>query len=352
MKLRTTFIFLMMLLNVPLLAQPERTDVIIMKNGDRITCEITGVKYGTLYARLDYIDGIIEIDWSKVAKVESNRLFIIKTEDGSFHEGKISPAEPGPGNEPKLNVTIEPAKTLKVPTADVVRINTSSEKLWRRFNGNVNFGLNYSKDNNATQYNLNSTIEYPRELWGLEASFDSILSANEGIETSHRNEATVRVYRRLNQRNWFVDTSFGFLQSTEQGIPRQFTFVGGLGHFFTDSNRSRISLTGGLALQRTNYKTDGALTSSETQLAGFVGSEIRYFRFLKSGLKLRMAALPSINEPGRFFFKLNQDYYYRIFYNLIWNISIYGSWDNRPPLGLPGSDYGTSTGIGWTFGSR
>jgi hypothetical protein len=87
MKLRTTFFFLIML-NAPLFAQPERTDVIIMKNGDRITCEITGVKYGTLYARLDYVDGIVEIDWSKVAKVESNRLFIIKTEDGSVHEGR------------------------------------------------------------------------------------------------------------------------------------------------------------------------------------------------------------------------------------------------------------------------
>ena len=113
MKLRTTFIFLMMMLNVPLLAQPERTDVIIMKNGDRITCEITGVKYGTLYARLDYVDGIIEIDWSKVAKVESHRLFIVKTEDGSVHEGKISPAEPGSGNESRINVTIEPAKKKK-----------------------------------------------------------------------------------------------------------------------------------------------------------------------------------------------------------------------------------------------
>jgi hypothetical protein len=36
---------------------------------------------------------------------------------------------------------------------------------------------------------------------------------------------------------------------------------------------------------------------------------------------------------------------------LSWNISFYGNWDNRPPGNLPGSNYGTSSGLAWTFGS-
>jgi len=37
---------------------------------------------------------------------------------------------------------------------------------------------------------------------------------------------------------------------------------------------------------------------------------------------------------------------------LTWNVSFYGSWDNRPPPTFSGSDYGTSSGLGWTFGNR
>ena len=67
----------------------QRTDIIVLKNGDRITCEITGMDRGVLFAKVDYIDGLLEIDWRQVAKVESNRLFIVKTENGLVHEGKI-----------------------------------------------------------------------------------------------------------------------------------------------------------------------------------------------------------------------------------------------------------------------
>ena len=37
--------------------------------------------------------------------------------------------------------------------------------------------------------------------------------------------------------------------------------------------------------------------------------------------------------------------------NLSWHVSFYGNWDNRPPGNLPGSDYGTSSGLSWAFGS-
>jgi len=35
----------------------------------------------------------------------------------------------------------------------------------------------------------------------------------------------------------------------------------------------------------------------------------------------------------------------RIASGLWWNVTFYGNWDNRPPLGLIGSDFGTSLGL-------
>jgi hypothetical protein len=45
-------------------------------------------------------------------------------------------------------------------------------------------------------------------------------------------------------------------------------------------------------------------------------------------------------------------YYIKIISDLKWNISFYGNWDNEPPPGLNGSDYGTSSGLSWTFGLK
>jgi len=33
-------------------------------------------------------------------------------------------------------------------------------------------------------------------------------------------------------------------------------------------------------------------------------------------------------------------------------ISFYGKWDTQPPAHFSGSDYGTSSGIGWTVGNK
>jgi hypothetical protein len=35
-----------------------------------------------------------------------------------------------------------------------------------------------------------------------------------------------------------------------------------------------------------------------------------------------------------------------------WNFTFYGNWDNRPPPGFTRSDYGTTSGLSWTFGNR
>jgi hypothetical protein len=42
----------------------------------------------------------------------------------------------------------------------------------------------------------------------------------------------------------------------------------------------------------------------------------------------------------------------KLFSNLKWNVSFYGNWDNQPPANFSGSDYGSSSGLSWTFGNR
>jgi hypothetical protein len=78
---------------------------------------------------------------------------------------------------------------------------------------------------------------------------------------------------------------------------------------------------------------------------------VQLYRFNKTNLTLNALLLPAVSEPGRVFFTTNASYYIKITGNLSWNISFYGNWDNRPPGNLPGSNYGTSSGLSWTFGS-
>lgn len=57
----------------------DKTDLIVLTNGDRLTCEIKKLESGVLYASLDSVDGSISISWSKVARIESKHLFLLQT---------------------------------------------------------------------------------------------------------------------------------------------------------------------------------------------------------------------------------------------------------------------------------
>jgi hypothetical protein len=81
-------------------------------------------------------------------------------------------------------------------------------------------------------------------------------------------------------------------------------------------------------------------------------ADARFFKFSKTSFDGTAELLPALSQPGRLRVATNASYYIKIISNLKWNVSFYGNWDNQPPPTLPGSDYGTSSGLSWTFGLK
>jgi len=83
-----------------------------------------------------------------------------------------------------------------------------------------------------------------------------------------------------------------------------------------------------------------------------VFAQVKLFKFSKTNLDATASLLPALSDPGRVRFNADASYYIKIIGNLKWNIWFYGNWDSRPPPRLSGSDYGTSSGLTWTFGLK
>jgi hypothetical protein len=213
-------------------------------------------------------------------------------------------------------------------------------------------GSTYSKGNGATQYNLGTQTEYVRERWNAGANFSSNLSSSKGTTVSTRNDLQLNVSRLLRWDNYFYSGLDSFLQSSVQGITLQSTLGAGIGRYLKNTNHANISLLGGIAWQNTNYKPSIIPQSAQNLAVAVIEAEVKLFRFNKTNLNVTATLLPAISEPGRVHFNTNAAYYVKLFSNLKWNISFYGNWDNRPPTGLSGSDYGSSSGLSWTFGNK
>jgi hypothetical protein len=335
------------LLATPLFAR-ESTDVIVMKNGDHLTGEIKGLNAGVLYMSMSYILGTSSVEWSNVARLESRQLFLVKTEDGSVYTGTLNTTETPSGRPMEITVAETKGEAV-INSARIVEMDTTSSKFLQRFNGNINTGIIYSKGNQSTQYSLGSQVSYPREHWGAEASFNSTLTSSTGTTASTRNQLDLEAFRLLRWDNWFYEGVGTFLQSSEQGIIRQTTFGGGIGRYLKNTNAARISLAGGFVGQNTIYQSN---IVTQNLGSGLIAANLQFFRFNKTNGSLTAELMPVISEPGRVKFNMNASYYIKLTGNLSWNVSVYGNWDNRPPDDLSGSDYGSSSGLSWTFGNK
>lgn len=351
MKSRWILLCAATLVASPLFAR-EKTDVIVMSNGDHITCEIKELNSNTLYIKVSYILGTLAVDWDRVDHLESSQLFLVKTQDGTVYTGTLAiPKNPG-GRPTEIEVLETPEKKVTLERTQVVDANQTATSVWQRFNGLIGAGSSYSKGNQSAQYNLNSTVNYQAERWSAGASYSSNLVSNNGATTKTRNEATFSADRLLRWNKWYYTGVADFLQSSVQGIHIQSTLGGGLGRYIKDTGHTTIRVYGGFAWQSIDYQLSVLPSPTQEVASGLVGVNMSLFRFDRTTLSLNALLLPALSDPGRVHFNLNASYYVKIWSNLKWNFTVYGNWDNRPPPGFVGSDYGSTSGLSWTFGSR
>jgi hypothetical protein len=351
MKIRVIIFCLTLLFCAPLFGR-DNTDVVVMKNGDRMTCEIKGLSAGVLSVKLSYAQGTIGVEWSQVARLQSNQLFLVQTEDGTVYTGKLSTAPTSDERPMSIQIASAPEKEVEISQSQLIKLNQTAESFRRRFNGAISTGILYSKGNATTQYNVASQLEYPRERWSSQASVNSSFASSSGASVSTRNQVDLSVMRLLRWNNWFYSGTGNFLQSSVQGIDLQTTVGAGVGRYLRNSNQASLYVLGGVAWQNAQYKTYTAGQGAQNAAAALVAAEIKAFRFKKTDLDISAVVLPGISEPGRVRANTNASYYIKLFTDLSWNVSFYGNWDNQPPPRFSGSDYGTSSGLSWTFGNR
>jgi hypothetical protein len=345
-------IFSFTLLSSSYLFARDIKDTIVMKNGDRMTCEIKGLNAGVLSVRLKYVQGTIGVQWSEVASLESNQLFLVQTESGTVYTGTLSTAKTTGERPVTIEVASVPEKAVEILQPQIVRMDQTDESFWRKLSGTINTGILYSKGNEATQYNVAAEVEYRKERWFSQASFNSSFASGNNTNVSTRNQIDTNSMRLLRWNNWFYSGTGSFLQSSVQGIDLQTTLGGGIGRYLKNNNQTSFYVIGGLAWQNVQYQTYSPNQAAQNAASALVASELKFFRFKKTDLEISTLVLPGISQAGRVRVNTNVSYYIKLVGDLSWNLSFYGNWDNQPPPTLKGSNYGSSSGLSWRFGNR
>jgi Protein of unknown function, DUF481 len=124
------------------------------------------------------------------------------------------------------------------------------------------------------------------------------------------------------------------------------------GRYLKNTNQATIQLLGGAGWQDTTYQHSNIPQYHQNTAGALIYVDASLFKFSKTNLDATATILPVLSDPGRIRINTIASYYIKIVSDLKWNTSFYGNWDNQPPPGYSGSDYGISSGLTWTYGLK
>src|SRR6185369_5822006 len=64
-------------------------DVVVLKNGDRLTGEIKGLQRGELKFKASYMAEAVRLDWARVERLESKSTFLVYLTDGTLFTDSV-----------------------------------------------------------------------------------------------------------------------------------------------------------------------------------------------------------------------------------------------------------------------
>ncbi len=150
-------------------------DVVVMKNGDRLTGEIRGLQSGELRIKPGYMAISAQLDWSRVDRIDSKTTFFIYLVSGKLFTS-VMRLLPSNSNDMANFVIGESDQAVRVHQPEVIRILPVEAGVLKRLEGSVDLGLSYTSGNDQYQTELSATATYRKGDHSYTASIDSAFS--------------------------------------------------------------------------------------------------------------------------------------------------------------------------------
>jgi Protein of unknown function, DUF481 len=325
-------------------AERAKTDVVTLKNGDRITGRILYLKFGILQVNSAHTGGV-SIEWPSVRSIQSNYSFRVESFGGAHYAGLIST---DPDGKNLLVASGESAVTI--PMQEVTRVLPYESDFWQRINGSVAFGYNFTRSSDVSQLSFQFDEQYSDEIREaqLTAQFASTRSSS-GDDSTQTEVASSLYFLRPGRNFW------GFLSSLQRdqnlGIDGRVVVGSVLGRHLYQATDARFNGIAGLALDQ-EWSTDGA--KSHSSLESVFGGRWRVFKFTypKVNLDTSLLLFPSITDAPRVRASLNVTLTFKLTDRFSLKLNQFGNYDSRPPsVQAVTLDYGINTNLAYEFGN-
>jgi len=342
MKSMSTFLLVVSLLVSPTSYAAEKNDIVILKNGDRITGEVKTLEAGLLELKTDTM-GTVYIEWRFISVLVSDKTLFVESTDGSRWLGRLE--KPADGDHIVVNTDQGP---IDLPPGEVVSVWPVAATFLDKMDLDMSLGFDYSKATDITNFNLAVDFQHRSDQRLTESSLRSNITRQNSGEDQNRQELRLsQQFLRPEQkfRTWLV----GLESNDALGVDLRLYGGGATGKYFVKTNNKQFYISGGLLATQEN--AEGGV--SETNLEALGAVRYRYFRYAtpERNFDTSLAVFPSLTDFGRVRLNLRSTFKLEFFRDLFWSMEFYATHDNQPLSGdeTEKTDFGIITALGWSY---
>jgi hypothetical protein len=323
-------------------AYAQKTDVVTLANGDRITGEIERLERGRLEFSTDDA-GTLYLEWDKlVSLTATTRIFDILTTDDLRFLGSLGPSAP------RTLAVVASGTTTSLPMTRVTWISPIGEGFWKKIDGSFDAGFNYTRSSGIAQLNFNSTTFYRRP--GFQARVNASFTGTETDAAEKRDDRGAVDLAYVNYR-WSprVVSGLARFESNESlGIELRSQVGAAVGPRLVNSNRGQLWLGGGLVLN----KEDGIDVETTTNIEALFVLETSFYTYdrPKTTVDLMFQYYPSLSNWGRQRIQLDTSVKRELLKDFFLSVNLFDSFDSKPPnTAFDTNDFGIVLSIGWSY---
>ena len=323
-------------------ASAQRTDVVTLANGDRITGEVVKLERGQLEFKTDDA-GTLYLEWDKLQSVVATRQVEVVTADGRRFLGSLGQAD-------QRTVAVVGAHgTERLPMPEVFMITQIGASFWSKIDGSFDTGYSYTKSSGISQLNVQSDTVYRRP--GFQARVTASLTqiSQDDDDGSDDDRGYVEMaWVHYPWRRWFATVAGRFENNDSLGLDLRSQIAVAAGPRLVTSNRAQLAAGAGIVFNE-EKASDGESTENIEGLLLVRGSYFTYDR-PKTNLDLNLQLYPSFSDTGRFRLQLDASARRELFKDFFLATTVYYTHDNRPPNpDADKSDVGIVLSIGWSY---
>jgi hypothetical protein len=319
-------------------AAREKTDLVVLVNGNNINGEIMGLSRGKLDCKTEDA-GRLSIEWLKVARVSSTFMYEVETSAGIRRYSALDP----PAGDERGVVQLQDG--TRIPVSEIVSLVPIDAGFFSRLSAYFDLGFTLAKANEALTLSTDGFVGYRGERLGTSLQFNLYLQGTN--RTPAASSATIQWMGDLYFGRWTATVGAVAQENSELDLKLRLIFLGGGRYSALQTNLMELLATAGLAGIREQYTTG----DPTWYLAAYVAASWSLFRYdspkLDAGIDL--AAYPYLTDLGRVLLQGAIRVTYEVFLDFNVGLNFTDTYDSRPPEGGVNNDFNMSITMGWSY---